>query len=253
MKILDTTSGTTDIASKAYVTGYAAPTTPKYVLGAADAALANGLVLPNLVAHPDIQPASPNAMDDEFSAGSLDGKWTALNQSTSSYRFQSSSIILYGADRTTRLWGIYQTTPGGSWTVACKMTNNSKSIGTSYAGAWLFVQRSANSKITTAGLNGFNGAQQVFYVTRLTDANTLSADQLTTLGAGTRTLYVSLAYDSGTGNITWSYSMDGLDYVPVYTEAQATFLGGAPDRVGIGAMPYGAAHSVSFDWFRRTA
>ncbi len=59
----------------------ACPAAAKYIVGLAHADLSAEKVKPQLYNNYDIDdtPAAPNALDDEFDNGSLDGKWTATN------------------------------------------------------------------------------------------------------------------------------------------------------------------------------
>jgi hypothetical protein len=59
--------------------GGGAPTTSEDIIGATDASLPNAAVWPALYKHPDVPPASPNGMNDEFDGTSLDAKWTVYN------------------------------------------------------------------------------------------------------------------------------------------------------------------------------
>lgn len=202
----------------------------------------------------DIIPASPTAYDDEFEAGSLDGKWTEINSNASStYSFSNSCINMVSTDRNpSRLWGFHQAVPSGNWTFVMKVTNNSPSASATYAGAWLFLRNSSNSRLLCGGLNQFNTvSSHVQYLSRLTNPTTLSADVASTTHFQYSTAYIKMAYD-GT-NITWSFSRDGVQYDEVaLTEAKSTFITSF-DQIGFGVMPYGVRSRFSVDYIRRIA
>jgi len=64
---------------------------------------------------PDIPPSSPHAFDDEFTAGSLDAKWTQYGASDLTNNFSNGSYVMRRLSNSNGLSGIYQAIPSGAW------------------------------------------------------------------------------------------------------------------------------------------
>ena len=94
------------------------------------------------------------------------------------------------------------------------------------------------------------------YATRVNEPSTLAIDQ-DLYDIRSDTFYLELEYD-GT-NLTWRISKTGMKYTRFWGEAATTFLGGAPEEVGINFHFYGGSSDTnhittgSVDWFRRVA
>lgn len=102
----------------------ACPAAAQYIVGAAHADLTAEKVKPQLYLNYDIDdtPAAPNALDDEFDNGSLDGKWTIVNApgtrnwDETTYPGFLSAVIpeTAAADNFDNHHRIYQAMPGGN-------------------------------------------------------------------------------------------------------------------------------------------
>lgn len=64
---------------------------------------------------PDIAPTSPNAFDDEFTAGTLDAKWTQYGASDLTNTFANGSYEMSRLSNSNGFSGIYQAIPSGAW------------------------------------------------------------------------------------------------------------------------------------------
>jgi len=121
-----TDSGGTDVDIETAAAG--APADAKYIVGAANGTLSAEVVNQPLYDNfnPDAYPASPNALDDEFEgSGSLDGKWTAVNNPAGGDAMNQTDYPGYlhvgltelGTDNWASLVQLYQTAPTGTSTM----------------------------------------------------------------------------------------------------------------------------------------
>lgn len=222
--------------------GGGAPTGAKYITSESDGTLTDEIVIASFASHEGIAPASPHAKDDEFNAGSLDGKWSWLNQGTSTITFPKYSWIKITPQSST--WrGIFQAVPSGSWTVTAKVSAGFGYSNDGYAGILLW--------------GGTDGTGDGFVIGK--DGN----GQIATRGeqiasyafsANRNNNNVNWAVNSAILRMTWNgtqiqnwISLDGIEfnrfdaYTPSYT----------PTKIGIGTRSAGG-QSSSFDWFRVT-
>lgn len=207
----------------------------------------------------DVPPSSANAMDDEFYTNSLDAKWTTLNAQT------GQSVITNGDSFVTlyspytiqnHFYGIAQNAPGGNWKVRAKIAwDNATYV---YFGAGMFVRRTTGGE-KTLQFNLMEHAQGSLscWLVRMGTSFAFSSE-VDLYQIYQSTYYFEVEYD-GT-NIIWRTSQTGRYWSQVYSEATASFLGGAAEQVGICIHPYnnntgdsGWSGAASFDWFRRIA
>lgn len=222
--------------------GGGAPTTAKYVTTAADGTLSAEIVIPSFESHPDIVPASPNSKDDEFNAGSLDGKWSWLNQGTSTATFGTTGWITITPQSST--WRVLmQAVPVGNWTMTAKLSAGFGFSNDGYSGIILFGGTDGTGDAWTIGKDAASsiatrGEQLSSYSFGGTRSNT-------NVTWGVNAAYLRMTWD-GT-NIQYWISIDGISYnrfnsyVPSYT----------PTKFGIGTRSSGGQASA-FDWFRVT-
>ena len=78
---------------------------------------------------PDIAPSSPNAFDDEFTAGTLDGKWTKYGSSDLVETFANGSLNMGALSNSNGFTGIYQAIPSGAWDWITKIIFPQGAIG----------------------------------------------------------------------------------------------------------------------------
>lgn len=207
---------------------------------------------------PDTHPTSANAMDDEFEAGSLDSKWAWRNQGGASISFSDgAAIILAPNSASIQQRIIEQAAPAGAWKIRCKV-NQWIATG-NYTRTGLCVIRSASSKmlaVDTAYSTGFKHEANSWnvagsYIGGISSGGTGS---INFLGDAWMPMYLEIEYD-GSSVYTFRVSKTGHEgtFFVIGTEAQATNLGGAADKVGIYVNVEGSAGDSrgAFDWFRR--
>lgn len=216
---------------------------------------------------PDTHPASAHALDDEFEAGSLDAKWTNLNGSTVAVS-RGAVCITDASTSEDNLGGIYQATGGGNFKVRAKVfygSDTGKILSNTAFGnrGGIFMRRSSASKVIVLGIYNDSGTGSLrFYVNKYTNdggagaSNSNLAVSSASSGGNRDNLwqpgvYLEMEYD-GT-NVTFRMSSSGHDgtFVTLGTETAATFLGGAPDGVGI-YNDRGTSTNLPTvcDWFR---
>lgn len=78
---------------------------------------------------PDIAPSSPNAFDDEFTAGTLDAKWTQYGASDLVNTFANGSLNMGRLSNSNGFSGIYQALPSGAWDWVTKVLFPQGAIG----------------------------------------------------------------------------------------------------------------------------
>ena len=110
------------------ITGVAAPAKDLFLLGSPDPAnLPNSVSNPTVYLSPDVQPARPGTLDDEFNGASLNtAHWTWFNQNTATGN--ASATVANGlltltvpGSGTTSMNGITQPVPGTPWSVVLKV------------------------------------------------------------------------------------------------------------------------------------
>lgn len=193
----------------------------------------------------DIEPGSPNAKDDEFTAGSLDGKWSWLNQGSSSIAFSDPDDWATITPQLSTSWrGIVQAVPGGNWTMTARLSAGFGHIQDGYAGIWLHGGTDGTGDIWCIGKDGAPG-------TVITRCETMVSYSYTGIRSntnvtwGVNVAYLRMTWD-GTNIQTW-ISLDGIRYQPFTAFAP----GYTPTKFGI-ATKSNSGFPSSFDWFRVT-
>lgn len=205
---------------------------------------------------PDTHPSSPNAMDDEFEAGSLDVKWTQQNSPTSVVLASGSVLIMDASNLTDNIGAIEQPITG-TFKIQAKVQITAGPIDNR---GGIYVRNTGSGKLLVNGI--FYSGGTTWYVNRLTNFTTISTNVfLGTSGGGGEApsfgrdwWYQEIEYD-GT-DVIFRASLSGVigTFVEMYREAAATFLGGAPDACGIYADRGSATLTpLIADWFRRIA
>lgn len=207
---------------------------------------------------PDTPPSSPDAMDDEFDATSLDAKWSWANQGSSSVSFPESSTLLLtrpalSGDNTS---SIIQPISGAAWKIRAKIAiqPTTASDGADYMGGGLLIRNSTGSKNIVFG--PFFASSWRMYADKRTDTSYSGAG--VTLASATWyphwSLWQYLEVELLGGALYLRQSLNGVQYRSVMTENVATYLG-AITHVGlfgfIGNSTIGITTAV--DWFRKVA
>lgn len=218
-----------------------APTAAKYVVSAAHADLSAEIIIPSMAVHADILPASPNAKDDEFTAGSLDGKWSWLNQGTSTIVFNDPTDYATITPQSSTWRGLTQAVPAGSWTVTAKLSAGFGFINDGYAGIWIHGGTDGTGDVWSIGKDGGSsiatrGEQIASYAFNGTRGNT-------NVTWGVNLIYLRITWD--TTNLQYWAAVDGIRYnrftsfAPAYT----------PTKFGLATRSSDTQPS-SWDWFR---
>jgi hypothetical protein len=254
--VLIFTDGTNYFTSRGMGTGGGggAPTTSKYVLGAADASLPNAVANPGLYGSADNQPAVAGSIDDEFPGSSLSGSWTWINQGTATATVANSYLTISNAGNgvTNSISAIYQAAPATPWTVVAKISLIAR-IAANFPEVGLFLMDSVSSKVIFFEMAG-NNPGEVLNIAHFTNPTTFGAVVFTESFPLKNYLYLKIQ-DDGT-NLKYSVSPDGQAYVQMFSEGRTSFLTNGANRVGLGVNPAVTIAqgpvALSCDWFRRT-
>lgn len=233
--------------------GGGAPTTAKYVVSEADATLSAELIIPRFAGNADIPPTSPDAKDDEFNAGSLDVKWTWLNQVAGATAFSGSFLnmsygSLVGSDQGR---GIYQAAPSTPWSATLgRLGLITGSSGTDCV-AGILLMDSVSGRLAIFGLALPGGTHQSrLYMVRMTNTTTWSA-YVAVSNMTSYPLYLRVTDDNT--DLKLYASGDSAQFpLLCYTESRTAFLTNGPDRIGIGFYHFNTNINLTADWFRIT-
>lgn len=197
---------------------------------------------PTLQNSADIIPASPSIYDDEFDAGSLDGKWSALNIGTSTITFPQFSYATFNP-QASNARGYVQTVPVGNFTATLKL---SSALGLltgsdSWAGLWIHTSPDGTGYGLEIGRNSADAYQ--VRCERLSGYN-FNGNEVNGITWGFPIAYLRFVYTGG--NLQCYVSADGIAFSPFGSAFAAT-----PTKFGFFARD-GAANAAFFDWFRVT-
>lgn len=200
----------------------------------------------------DWPPASPNAMDDEFTAGSLNlALWTWLQQGTATATEANSSLnfaVPTNTGDTPRM--IYQTLPAAPWTFVAKVSLF-VSVASNFFQTGIGLYDSANSKVQTFGPAYDAGWHISSWVGSLTTGLSWANETVWAFnGLLTGWIYLQLSLVGTT--MTFSVSLDGIVYQTIFSAALTSSLT-APSKIGIIFNNNGSrTGNLVCDYFRRT-
>jgi hypothetical protein len=229
-------------------------TIAKYVIGAADGALANAVVFFDLTQYPDVPPASPNAKDDEFNASSFNGGslWTLVNTTGATFTESSGGFLdfnsLAAGAGSNNIQMIVQSLPAAPWQFATKM--EMASVAENFHSCGVVLRESATGKIDFFAIQ--TGPMPQVVMAAWTGPTAFSATRF----AGTNNLNTNAGYfkvgRSGS-TLTFYFSYNGVAWLSLYSEALTTFFTTAPDQVGLACNSSSASNSTDgiFWSFRR--
>ena len=236
--------------------GGGAPTTDVYVLGTRDATnLPNAVVNPTVAFGPDVAPASPGSLDDEFNGTSLSVSWTGVNTPVTSVAnsYLGLSAVAHSG---TKFYSILKAAPATPWTVVAKMSLICMDFAYSVAGIILTNGTATSNEIIVfgPGSNSTGSAGAINEVLELTVYSTytnFSTGLWSNFMSG-KSYYLKVQ-DTGT-NLVYSFSLDGVNWLQVYSAGRTVTLAGGPSYVGlcIDAESTSTPAILSCDWFRRT-
>lgn len=198
---------------------------------------------------PDALPASPDTMDDEFTATSLDAKWTWRNQGSATATLTNGALILKAPQNNSESVRIIeQTAPTAPWKFRAKVAGAFRYAN--YSRVYFGVLENSAGKFTAHYIGYINGAMYgIERYNSTTSWNSRPYEYPT--GFPVRPLYFEIENDST--NLIFRVSATGHRYDEVMSETIASFVGTA-NRIILGANDLtntadGAAGI--FEWFRR--
>jgi len=210
--------------------------------------------------NPDRPPAAPYPEDDEFNGSVLSGKWSVYNPDS----LALAPIIggglcsvdpLYTIQK--RIYAIMQPCPTPPWRFRTKLIFDS-SQG-SYVAGGLFVRYSTGDKNLSFQMLDYSAAGQRYTAHLMRCNGATFSNEAFFYYFMNAIAYLELAFDGAT--FTWGISTSGISSSPfrrAATEALATFMGTAPNFIGLAVMPYSGSTGnanwgarVAFEWFRR--
>ena len=197
----------------------------------------------------DEPPASPHAMDDEFSDTVMDSKWSWINQGTSAWtengRYGAMDLVP-GGDHTRLL---VQEAPTGDFAVSAKITLGGSKLN--YYNFGICLYNGANGRRIIYGKccrSGYSGIQAV----KFSSNTSYSSDAYLNGGWDSIFIYVRIRKEGTSYALDLSY--DGDFWWQIYTESISTFLA-AVSHVGVGYFrnnTNGSTYRGRCDWFRVT-
>lgn len=208
----------------------------------------------------DTHPASPTPRDDEFEMGSLDPKWTWLNQNTATITWVNASGAL-------KLTSSVQVAPEvnaitqplvPALTAFEYRAKLSQEITTNFNNGGLILEESGTGKIIRFTIF-YNAGSPNYDVTTFSNATT----QVGSLASGA----ISMPFDFSStirwnyqrlrlagGNYFWDVSVTGEEgtFLPIYSGSITAWFTTAADTIGmyVSGQNAGTASILYCDWFR---
>lgn len=214
----------------------------------------------------DVAPGSPNAADDEFDTGSsIDTAgtrrsgataWTGRNVSTLANSVSGGELIIWLPATTSSIYeGYSQPLPGsGDCTYQAKLVRGGRPVN--YHRIGLLVDRGSGGSLKTVVMYCGITSPGTVCVDRLSTSSDTYSSTMATVGASSILPVWAQVQYSGT-DIIFSMALPGCDrWYPVWTEPQATWLGGRADRIAIVLLTADNSDGTNTNyvpWFRRTA
>lgn len=235
-----------------------APSTGKYITYGYDSTNTAEKAIPAWEFHSDMEPASPNAADDEFAGSSLGGSWSWVNQGSASAAVAKSRLLLTVPSTSTgNIRGIFRTYPGQS-------TWEAQITGWSSTPAWSGAN---NYNIGIARRDSATGRIEMFSFAWNAGSNVLLmlCDRWTSPTVFSATVasfqlarqtfgsfYLQLVDDNT--NVALKWSIDGVNWTQLTSFTRAAFLASA-DQIGLTVFTQqnGGNIYLQSDWMRRTA
>jgi hypothetical protein len=206
--------------------------------------------------HPDKPPSSPNAMDDEFDAGSLNTSlWTWGNQGTSTATQANSRLTLEGqVSGGDNIRYIYQTLPAAPCEFTAKIGFPRPSGSVNYMLAGIGIRYAAGDDFFLGGWTN-NGDPYIMSATFNTATSSATNGVQSAAAVFVPPMYWRMKVTAGT-DVDFSYSIDGVNFIRQRSMPFGTaFAGNSPDQVLLFSNPNNTTASATLvvEWFRRTA
>lgn len=223
--------------------GTGAPSTAKYVTAALDGSLSAEIVIPGLAGSPDIAGAAGAGVAHEFDSGASPLSWSvAVDTETVNSTIKSHLFVQdNGAGETL---GTYSWSPAGAFDLRAKVSLGVE-MGTNAngAGAGLIVGASAMNNFCMIQLI-FDGTTEQWQIKAYTYASGYTQRGATSV-IGHNSVYFRITRD-GSNNNSFYYSLDGLTWLLVATQA----LTYTTAKAGLRLAPDSQVTSVAVDWIR---
>lgn len=208
--------------------------------------------LPNWLAlRPDATPSSPNAKDDEFDdsaklPGGGSALWSWYNQSSFTATISGTNVIFKAVAGSTYVTALMQAVPSAPFTMTCKVSILASVAN--YMGAGLFLHDTGSGKLKYF-VNKYNSgwAPELTQFSNVSTFNaTLARDALVNVIPAT--IYLRIIDDNT--NLKYQWSLDGVTYLELYTEARTTYF--TANRMGICLYQENGSNPITadFDFFR---
>jgi hypothetical protein len=206
--------------------------------------------------HPDKPPSSPNAMDDEFDAGSLNTSlWTWGNQGTSTATQANSRLTLEGqVSGGDNIRYIYQALPAAPCEFTAKIGFPRPSGMVNYMHAGIGIRYAAGDDFFLGGWTN-NGDPYIMSATFNTATSSATNGVQSAAAVFVPPMYWRMKVTAGT-DVDFSYSIDGVNFIRQRSMPFGTaFAGNSPDQVLLFSNPNNttASATIVVEWFRRTA
>jgi hypothetical protein len=203
----------------------------------------------------DLPPATADALDDEFTASSLDVKWTWTNQGAATASLSNGCLHLASGVTTTQANLITQALPAGTtWRFRTKF--GTSGTLTNNHGPALALRESGTGKIIHWGVMVNVGvlSWRVDYWNSPTSYNgtPYAPSGLASMpSAG----YLEIERNGSTLYFRYSSPGDGEGFQTLFSASLTAFFTTAPDQVGLLVHTLSTTIPITgvFDWFRRMA
>lgn len=211
----------------------------------------------------DVPPTSPHAKDDEFSAPSLNARWTdpITSAATNTITFNGSHIVIEssttgtGSSSKRGAFGIRQIAPSGSFTISAKITDGTGDGGTDDARTGVFVAITGGKAHVFGRQSSVSRLANAIGVTTYSESTDWSTYDGFDAYDGTNppgTAWYRIKWDAAASTLSFYWSTSGVFWQLLTTRTGQS----QPDRIGIciyaNTANIGADHKLGCDWFRVT-
>lgn len=210
------------------------------------------VVAPTIEHSIDIPPTSPDAMDDEFDADTMDSKWT-LSAPSGTPTVTFSDGMCHFTPYTTSNFDVqamWQLLPvSGDWEFTLALADHDGTAYT-YGFAGMMGLSAGASGVSSAGIL-FGSALWSSGGVSIAAFNPWNAWGYTVMNPSGEPQHKYLRIAKVGSNYTFYTSRTGITFVSTYTNT----LGFTPERILIGSKTEhaSATNTCNFKWFRKTA